>query len=109
NVHVIVEEFTSNDTVQETVSQQDTLITFSAKKEKSISLFARELQLYVAKHPELNLNQLSQNLSRRTAPFSFQQSLRVSSREELLETLQKVSDGEIKPIQRLGDFSFPVF
>lgn len=109
NVHVIVEEFTAANQKQSNPSQEDNLITFSAKTEKSLTLFAGQLHEYVSARPTLDLTKLSQNLLKRTAPFELQQSLRASSREELLDLLQKAGAGDIKPVQRLGDFIFPVF
>lgn len=109
NVHVIVEEFISAAQKESRPSQEDNLMTFSAKTEKSLSLFAGQLRQFVSERPALDLTRLSQNLLKRTAPFGFQHSLRVSSSEELLDLLQKVQDGEVKPVQRLGDFTFPVF
>ena len=108
NVHVIVEEYTENQSVEGT-DNKDCLVTFSAKTEKSLTSYAKQLHQFVAERPALNLSQLSHNLLRRTAPYNLQQSLQVSSRDQLLDLLQKVSNGEINPIQRLGDFSFPVF
>lgn len=109
NVHVIVEEFTGQKAAQSENLSTDCLVAFSAKTEKSLVSYAKQLYQFVQKRPAINLSQLSHNLIKRNAPYSLQQSLRISSRDQLLDLLQKVVDGNIKPIQRLGEYTFPVF
>lgn len=109
NVHVIVEEFDSAETKKKTSDYSDHLISFSAKTEKSLALYAADLRRWVSSRSDLDLASLSQNLLKRNAPFGFQQSFCVSSKRELLDKLQAVADGETRAIQRLGEFGRPVF
>ncbi|HSF53126.1 MAG TPA: amino acid adenylation domain-containing protein, partial [Algoriphagus sp.] len=109
NVHVIVEEFVGQLPQEGDNSQSDILIAFSAKTEKSLTNYAKQLFEYATQKSDLNLSQLSHNLLKRKAPYRFQQSFRVTSNDQLLDLLKKVGDGEIKPIQSLGEFNFPVF
>lgn len=109
NVHVIVEEFVlENESVAEQ-PEGESLITFSAKTEKSLALYAKQLHRFVQESPAIDLSDLSYNLLKRNAHYGLEQVFRVSSNDQLMDLLKDASEGTLKPIQRLGDFTFPVF
>jgi len=90
NVHVVVEEFEPSP-ASESIDKSLKLISWSAKTESSLNNYAKKLSNYIARHPNVNLNDVAHTLQTSRADFNFRRFIVANDGDDLLSKLNSVA------------------
>ncbi|MFC4197821.1 amino acid adenylation domain-containing protein [Pedobacter jamesrossensis] len=109
NVHVILEGY--EHTIEEAAEKMPAaLITWSANSENSRENYARALTVYLDKHPDTELSDVSYTLQKTRNDFRYRRFLVADSTnqfKELLEQSNVINDNTLNELPRELVFTFP--
>ncbi|WP_316814876.1 polyketide synthase [Pedobacter nyackensis] len=88
NVHTILEEYPSASLKEQTKLEVPVLISWSAKSEKSIDLYADKLKDYISQNPEVNIADISYTLQTTRQNFNLRNYIVANNGADLLQKLQ---------------------
>ncbi|WPU91008.1 amino acid adenylation domain-containing protein [Mucilaginibacter sabulilitoris] len=90
NVHVVLEEF-EPEPIAVGIDKSLKLITWSAKTENSLNNYARKLSDHIARHKDIELNDVAYTLQTTREDFNFRKFIIADSNDDLLVKLNATS------------------
>ncbi|WP_121810366.1 polyketide synthase [Mucilaginibacter kameinonensis] len=84
NVHVVLEEYKTTETIEPAAGKPSKLISWSAKSEESLAQYAGKLAAFVQKNKSIDLNDVAYTLQTTRADFNYRRFIVATDADDLI-------------------------